>query len=83
MQISAAPDYFAFLFEDGTVKIPIYFWEDSGIECVTNDWCNIMAIAAGRYHILGLQKDGRVRSALLHPDAKMNKGQCNVSDWRL
>jgi hypothetical protein len=82
-QISAAPDYFAGLFNGGKVRLLAYFWPDTGIECAPNDWQDIQAIAAGRYHILGLQKDGRVVAAMLHPNPKHDRGQCNVSEWRL
>lgn len=82
MQISAAPDYIAGLTREGTVRL-VYFWEDTGVECNTDDWRDITVIAAGRFHILGLKKDGELISAMMHPDFSLNKGQCNVKDWRL
>ena len=45
-------------------------------ECDVSKWNNIIAIAAGDHHILGLKSDGTVIAA------GWNKyGQCNVSDW--
>ncbi|MCL2202458.1 MAG: hypothetical protein FWB88_00765 [Defluviitaleaceae bacterium] len=81
-QISAAPDYFAGLMEDGTVKLLAYFWKDCGTEAATSDWQNITAIAAGRYHILGLQGN-RLIGAMLHPDIAKDKGQLNVTRWEM
>jgi hypothetical protein len=81
VQISGAPDYFAGLFKDGSVRILKYFWQDTGIEGAVSGWKNIKAIAAGRYHIAGVQKDGKVLAAMLHPDADRDKGQCNVEGW--
>jgi hypothetical protein len=80
-QISGAPDYFAALFKDGTVRILAYFWYETGIEGAVNEWKDIKAIAAGRYHILGVRKDGKVLAAMLHPDPVQDKGQCNVEGW--
>ncbi len=80
-QISAAPDYFAGLYKDGTVRLLTYFWQDTGIECAVNEWKDIKAIAAGRYHIAGVRKDGRVVAEMLHPDAARDKGQCDVEGW--
>jgi len=82
-QISAAPDYFAGLFEDGTVRLLAYFWQNSGIETATAAWKNIVAIAAGRYHILGWQSNGKLVAEMLHPDISRNKGQVNVEYWEL
>jgi len=80
-QISAAPDYFAGLLENGTVRLLAYFWKDSGVEAATADWRNIVAIAAGHHHILGWRSDGKVIAEMLHPDISRNKGQLNVNTW--
>lgn len=82
-QISAAPDYFAALFSDGTVQLIAYFWPDSGVEAATSDWRDIVAIAAGRYHILGWKSNGRLIAEPLHPDSNRNKGQLNVTRWEM
>ena len=82
-QISAGPDFFAGLRDDGTVHLLAYFWADSGIECNTDDWLDIVAIAAGRFHLLGLKSDGSVIAAMMHPSPTVDKGQCNVGDWRV
>jgi len=82
-QISAAPDYFAGLLEDGTVKLLAYFWQDSGVEAATTNWSDIVAIAAGRYHILGWKSDGTMQAEMLHPDISRNKGQLNVKRWEM
>ena len=82
-QISAAPDYFAGLFENGQVRLLSYFWPDSGVEAATTDWREIVAIAAGRYHILGWQANGTMLAEMLHPDISRNKGQLNVGKWEM
>ena len=82
-QIVAAPDFFAVLLENGEVRLPIYFWEDSGVECSADDWKDIVAIAAGRHHIMGATKDGRVVAVMLHPNPASDKGQCRVGKWRV
>jgi len=82
-QISAAPDYFAALFEDGTVRLLAYFWQDSGVEAATTDWREIIAIAAGRHHIVGLKSNGTLVAEMLHPDISRNKGQINVTTWEM
>jgi hypothetical protein len=82
-QISAAPDYFAGLMADGTVKLLAYFWQDSGVEAATADWRDILAIAAGRHHIIGWRSDGRLTGAFLHPDISKDKGQLSVSRWEM
>ncbi|MCL2187505.1 MAG: hypothetical protein FWC16_06810 [Defluviitaleaceae bacterium] len=81
-QIVAAPDYFAGLMEDGTVKLLAYFWTDCGTEAAVTDWTGIRAIAAGRYHILGWQND-RLIGAMLHPDIGKDKGQLSVTRWEM
>lgn len=84
-QIAAAPDYFAGLMEDGTVKLLAYFWKDCGTEAATTDWRDIIAIAAGRYHIIGWQQNiefGLI-SEMLHPDIATNNGQLSVTRWEM
>jgi len=82
-QISAAPDYFAGLFENGTVRLLAYFWQDSGVEAATTDWREIIAIAAGRHHIIGYKSNGTLIAEMLHPDISHNKGQLNVTRWEI
>jgi alpha-tubulin suppressor-like RCC1 family protein len=82
-QISAAPDYFAGLFENGTVRILTYFWQDSGVEAATMDWREIIAIAAGRHHIIGWKSNGTLAAEMLHPDIAKNKGQLNIGTWEM
>ena len=82
-QLSAAPDYFAGLMYDGSVRILTYFWKDSGAEAVAMDWKEIVAIAAGRYHILGWRADGKVLSEMLHSDMTRNRGQTNTTKWEM
>jgi len=82
-QIAAAPDYIAALMDNGTVKLLAYFWQDSGVEAATVDWTDIIAIAAGRYHILGWRSDGKLISAMLHPDISKNQGQLNINRWEM
>ena len=82
-QLSAGPDYFAGLFADGTVRVLAYYWVASGIECNPDDWVDMVAIAAGRFHLIGVRKDGSMTAVMMHPSKTMNKGQCKVRDWRL
>jgi alpha-tubulin suppressor-like RCC1 family protein len=82
-QISAAPDYFAGLFQNGTVRLLTYFWQDSGVEAATMDWRDIVAIAAGRHHIIGWKSNGTLVAEMLHPDIARNKGQLNVGTWEM
>ncbi|MCL2047208.1 MAG: hypothetical protein FWG87_00635 [Defluviitaleaceae bacterium] len=82
-QISAAPDYFAGLSDDGTVRLLAYFWQDSGVEAAVVDWREIIAIAAGRYHIIGWKSNGTLVAEMLHPDISKNKGQINVAQWEM
>lgn len=82
-QISAAPDCFAGLLENGTVRLLAYFWQDSGVEAATTDWREIVAIAAGRHHMLGWKANGTLLAEMLHPDISRNKGQLNVSRWEM
>ena len=82
-QISAAPDYFAALGENGTVQLLAYFWQDSGVEAATTDWRDIIAIAAGRHHIIGWKSNSTLLSEMLHPDLANNKGQLNITRWEM
>ena len=82
-QLSAAPDYFAGLMYDGSVRILTYFWKDSGAEAATTDWKEVVAIAAGRYHIIGWRSDGKILAEMLHSDMTRNRGQTNVSKWEM
>jgi len=82
-QLAAAPDYFAALFDDGTVKFLAHSWPQSGIEAATADWRDIIAIAAGRYHIIGWKSDGSLIAEFLHPDLSRNRGQMNVTRWEM
>ena len=45
-------------------------------QCNTKDWRNIVAIAAGNYHTVGLKKDGTVVAV-----GDNNFGQCNTLNW--
>lgn len=82
-QISAGPDYFAGLFKDGRVRILAYYWVSSGVECSPNDWSDIAAIAAGRFHLLGVKNDGSIKAVMMHPSKTRDKGQCRVGGWKL
>jgi hypothetical protein len=87
-QIAAAPDYLAGLMENGTVKLLAYFWTDSGAEAAASDWRDIAAIAAGRYHIIGWQRNNKKNingliGEMLHPDITKDRGQLNVTRWEM
>jgi alpha-tubulin suppressor-like RCC1 family protein len=46
-------------------------------QCDVSAWCDIVAVAAGNAHTLGLSSDGKVFAA---GDNKY--GQCDTSEWR-
>lgn len=82
-QISAGPDYFAGLMKNGTVRTLAYYWISNGVECNPDGWTDITAIAAGRFHLLGVKNDGSIVSAMMHPNKAMDKGQCRVGNWMM
>ena len=82
-QLSAAPDYFAGLMFDGSVRILTYFWKNSGAEAVAMDWKEIVAIAAGRYHIIGWRADGKVLAEMISSDMTRNRGQTATGKWEM
>ena len=63
---------------DGSVRILTYFWKDSGAEAGAAGWKEIVAIAAGRYHIIGWRADGKIMAEMLHSDMTRNRGQTNM-----
>jgi alpha-tubulin suppressor-like RCC1 family protein len=48
---------------------------DSG-QCDVADWSEIVAVAAGSTHTLGLRGDGTVVAA-----GSNEHGQCDITDW--
>ena len=50
-------------------------FNDDG-QCNVGGWRNIVAISAGGYHTVGLDKDGNV-----YATGKNEYGQCDVSEW--
>ena len=71
--------YVAVLSMDGTVRAEGYYdqLKRKGIQKVS-DWKNIVAIAAGHNHTIGLKEDGSVVAV-----GDNNSGQCDVSGWKL
>jgi len=51
--------------------------EDNYGQCDVSDWTDIVAIAAGFYHSLGLKSDGTVVAM-----GENERGQCNIDNWR-
>ena len=48
-----------------------------------NNWRNIVEVASGQYHAVGVKADGTVVAAWLRkPGYDDNYGQCNVSSWK-
>jgi len=80
-ELIATPDCFIGLLKNGTVRILAYYWESSGVECAPNEWTDVCEIASGRYHIIGLRRDGTVLADMLHTNKSLNRGQCNVGLW--
>ena len=50
---------------------------DKHNQCDVSGWIDIVAIAAGTNHTIGLKSDGTVVAVGWN-----EYGQCNVSDWR-
>lgn len=66
--------------EDGTV---VAVGDNSFGQCNVNEWTDIIAIAAGDWHTVGLHSDGTVVSTRpdedKYPDLYINA--CNVDEW--
>ena len=57
-------------------------WNEHG-QCNVSDWKDIVAIAAGSVHTVGLRGDGTVvATEFIGGPIYYNCGQCNVSDWK-
>jgi len=80
-ELVSTPDCFIGLRKDGTVRVLAYYWESSGVECSPDEWSEICEIAAGRYHVVGLRKDGTLVAAMLHTNRSLDRGQCGVEGW--
>ena len=50
-------------------------WNEYG-QCNVSDWCDIVAVAAGCAHTVGLKSDGTVVAV-----GDNEYGQCDVSGW--
>jgi alpha-tubulin suppressor-like RCC1 family protein len=81
VDLVSTPDCFVGLRRNGTVRVIAYYWESSGVECAPDDWSDVCEISAGRYHIIGLKRDGTLYAAMLHTNKALNKGQCDVELW--
>lgn len=51
-------------------------WCQEMTQCNTGDWKDIVAIAAGDYHTVGLKADGTVVAV-----GRNKEGQCNTENW--
>lgn len=67
-------DFLVAVQEDGTVKAT---GSNEFGQCDTSSWRDVVAVAAGFDHTLGLKADGTVYAAGNNSD-----GQCNVQDWK-
>jgi alpha-tubulin suppressor-like RCC1 family protein len=47
-------------------------------QCDVADWADIVQVAAGYYHTVGVASNGTAVTAGFNTD-----GQCNVDDWNL
>jgi len=63
------------LMEDGTVKL--IGKENTVSQCDVSGWTDIVAVAVGDYHVVGLRSDGTVVAT-----GTNGYGQCDVSEWR-
>ena len=66
-------DFLAAVQADGTVKAAGNNEHD---QCNTSSWQDVIAVAAGHSHTLGLKSDGTV-----YATGDNSNGQCNVQDW--
>lgn len=66
-------DFLTAVQKDGTVKA---IGDNEFGQCDTSFWRNVIAVAAGHNHALGLKSDGTVYAA-----GDNRNGQCNVQDW--
>ena len=71
--ISVGYNYTAALKDDGTVV----FTDRHAFDSSPAGWHDIIAIACGDDHLLGLRADGSVCAA-----GRNTKGECDVSDWK-
>ena len=93
VQIACGDDFIAGLKRDGSVvvaggclpaslkKAPVRVTSNAlgnrSIEFDTSDWDDVVAIAAGSNHLVGLMRDGSVLA-----DGLNTYGQTDVADWR-
>ena len=63
----------AVLQPDGTVRSVGYNHDD---QCRTQDWTDVVALAAGPFHTVGLRKDGTVVAT-----GQNDQGQCMTQTW--
>ena len=71
---AAGIGFFVFPKEDGTVT---YIGIPGEMKDEIERWSDIVSVAAGNFHALGLKKDGTVVAA-----GKNHLGQCNVTEWK-
>ena len=64
---------------DGSVLVDRFgvFYEGNEEKLDTSIWRNIVAVATGGAHIVGLKSDGTVAAV-----GDNYNGECNVSDWK-
>ena len=63
------------LMEDGTVKL--IGLDKTVARCDVSEWNDIVAVAVGDYHVVGLKSDGTVVAS-----GDNGYGQCDVSEWK-
>lgn len=63
------------LMSDGTVKL--IGLEKTVSQCDVSGWTDIVAVAVGDYHVVGLKSDGSVVAT-----GTNGYGQCDVSEWK-
>ena len=73
------------LTKDGSIVVASSDADRNAVLFKAEKWDNIVAIATGYWHIIGLKEDGTVVATPIVEGSKLypnDEGQCEVSDWK-
>lgn len=79
MDVSAGASHTVALYDDGTVRA---IGNNNFGKCNVSNWTDIIAVAAGGFHTVGLKADGRVVCAGCERGEINDVGQCDTNEWR-